>query len=216
MEAGLPRLLRVPGVVSRSTITTTPDGAVQTVAAIAQRGGEAFAVHGDVRSAGAVKAMVDEVVERTGALDILVNNAGVQTWKPFLDVTEAEWDLVIDTNLKGCFLCTQAAARHMKARGRGTIVNIGSGCNKVPFPKSRRLHGQQGRHRDVDEGRGRGARAARDPRELRGAWRHRNRADALEDADYAERGAASRPWAASACRRRRRAVVFLASDARRS
>ena len=78
--------------------------------------------------------MIDEVVERTGALDILVNNAGVQTWTPFLDVSEEEWDLVIDTNLKGCFLCTQAAARQMKVRGRGTIVNIGSGCNKVPFP----------------------------------------------------------------------------------
>ena len=112
----------------------TPDGAVQTVAAIRQSGGEAFAVHGDVRSASAVKAMVEEVVERTGALDVLVNNAGVQTWTPFLDVSEEEWDLVIDTNLKGCFLCTQAAARQMKARGRGTIVNIGSGCNKVPFP----------------------------------------------------------------------------------
>ena len=113
----------------------TPDGAVQTVAAIRQSGGEAFAVHGDVRISGAVKAMVDEVVERTGALDVLVNNAGVQTWTPFLDVSEEEWDLVIDTNLKGCFLCTQAAARQMKVRGRGTIVNIGSGCNKVPFPQ---------------------------------------------------------------------------------
>ena len=112
----------------------TPDGAVQTVAAIRQSGGEAFAVHGDVRITGGVKAMVDEVVERTGALDVLVNNAGVQTWTPFLDVSEEEWDLVIDTNLKGCFLCTQAAARQMKVRGRGTIVNIGSGCNKVPFP----------------------------------------------------------------------------------
>ena len=112
----------------------TPDGAVQTVASIRQSGGEAFAVHGDVRSAGAVKAMVEEVVERTGALDVLVNNAGLQTWTPLLDVSEEDWDLVIDTNLKGCFLCTQAAARQMKVRGRGTIVNIGSGCNKVPFP----------------------------------------------------------------------------------
>jgi NAD(P)-dependent dehydrogenase (short-subunit alcohol dehydrogenase family) len=65
-------------------------------------------------------------------LDILVNNAGVQTWTPFLEVTESEWDLVIRTNLKGCFLCTQAAARAM-SRG-GVVVNIGSGCNKVPFP----------------------------------------------------------------------------------
>jgi len=80
-----------------------------------------------------VRRMIDDVVARFGRLDILVNNAGVQTWTPFLDVTEDEWDMVIRTNLKGCFLCTQAAARHMRGRG-GAIVNIGSGCNKVPFP----------------------------------------------------------------------------------
>jgi NAD(P)-dependent dehydrogenase (short-subunit alcohol dehydrogenase family) len=51
-----------------------------------------------------------------------------------LEVTEHEWDRVIRTNLKGCFLCTQAAAIHMKEHGGGSIVNIGSGCNKVPFP----------------------------------------------------------------------------------
>ena len=79
--------------------------------------------------------MVGAVVERYGALDVLVNNAGVQTWTPFLDVTEEEWDFVIATNLKGCFLCTQAAARQMKTQGRGSIVNIGSGCNKVAFPR---------------------------------------------------------------------------------
>jgi NAD(P)-dependent dehydrogenase (short-subunit alcohol dehydrogenase family) len=62
-----------------------------------------------------------------------VNNAGTQTWRPFLEVTEDEWDRVIRTNLKGCFLCTQAAARQMRTAG-GVIVNIGSGCNKVPFP----------------------------------------------------------------------------------
>jgi NAD(P)-dependent dehydrogenase (short-subunit alcohol dehydrogenase family) len=78
--------------------------------------------------------MFARVLDRFGRIDLHVNNAGVQTWKPLLDVTEAEWDLVIDTNLKGCFLCTQAAARHMKDHGGGSIVNIGSGCNKVAFP----------------------------------------------------------------------------------
>ena len=68
-------------------------------------------------------------------LDILVNNAGVQTWKALLDLEERDWDRVIATNLKGCFLCTQRAARHMKDTGGGRIVNIGSGCNKVAFPK---------------------------------------------------------------------------------
>jgi NAD(P)-dependent dehydrogenase (short-subunit alcohol dehydrogenase family) len=58
----------------------------------------------------------------------------VQTWKPLLELTEAEWDRTLSTNLKGSFLCTQRAARHMREHGGGRIVNIGSGCNKVPFP----------------------------------------------------------------------------------
>src|SRR6202023_66822 len=81
-----------------------------------------------------VDRMFESVLEQFLRLDILVNNAGIQTWKALLDLEEAEWDRVIDTNLKGCFLCTQRAARHMKAMGGGRIVNIGSGCNKIPFP----------------------------------------------------------------------------------
>jgi NAD(P)-dependent dehydrogenase (short-subunit alcohol dehydrogenase family) len=104
------------------------------VSEVAALGADAIAIQADVRDAAAVDAMIRTAVERFGRLDVLVNNAGVQTWKPFLDVAEDEWDLVIDTNLKGCFLCTQAAARHMKDHGGGSIVNIGSGCNKVPFP----------------------------------------------------------------------------------
>jgi NAD(P)-dependent dehydrogenase (short-subunit alcohol dehydrogenase family) len=78
--------------------------------------------------------MFDAVLEQFGRLDILVNNAGVQTWKGLLDLEEREWDRVIQTNLKGCFLCTQRAARGMKDQRYGRIVNIGSGCNKVAFP----------------------------------------------------------------------------------
>ncbi len=111
-----------------------PDLANATVSELEALGSEAFAVRGDVSDAASVKRMFAEVFERFGRLSIHVNNAGVQTWKPLLDVTEDEWDLVIDTNLKGCFLCTQAAARHMKDHGGGAIVNIGSGCNKVAFP----------------------------------------------------------------------------------
>jgi NAD(P)-dependent dehydrogenase (short-subunit alcohol dehydrogenase family) len=96
-------------------------------------GTEAFAIQSDVRIASDVRRTMEQVVERFGTIDILVNNAGVQTWKPLLDVTEEEWDFVLDTNLKGCFLCTQAAARHMKNHGGGAIVNIGSGSNKVAF-----------------------------------------------------------------------------------
>ena len=109
--------------------------AEETVAELQSLGADAFAVQGDVSVAASVQTMFRTVIERFGRLNIHVNNAGVQTWKPLLDVTEEEWDLVIDTNLKGCFLCTQAAARHMKDQGGGAIVNIGSGCNKLAFPE---------------------------------------------------------------------------------
>lgn len=99
-------------------------------AVAAEIGGKA--VQANVGKSEDVARLFDEA----GPVDALVNNAGVQTWKPLLELSEAEWDRVIDTNLKGCFLCTQAAARGMVRDGRkGSIVNIGSGSNKVAFPK---------------------------------------------------------------------------------
>ena len=112
-----------------------PRLAEATVRELEALGVTGHAVQCDVRIASQVQGMIAQVADRFGALDIHVNNAGVQTWKPLLDVEEAEWDLVIDTNLKGCFLGTQAAARYMKDHGGGSIVNIGSGCNKVAFPE---------------------------------------------------------------------------------
>lgn len=108
-------------------------GAEATAGEIAGMGRKAAVVGGDVGRSADVDAMFFETTRQLGAPDIVVNNAGVQTWKPLLDLEEAEWDRVIATNLKGCFLCTQRAGRLMKERG-GVIVNIGSGCNKVPFP----------------------------------------------------------------------------------
>jgi NAD(P)-dependent dehydrogenase (short-subunit alcohol dehydrogenase family) len=110
------------------------DVAEETAAEIRGLGVDAFAVKADVGVQADVRDMVAAVVARFGRLDVLVNNAGVQTWTPFLEVTEEEWDHVIRTNLKGTFLCTQAAARHMKDHGGGSVINIGSGSNKVPFP----------------------------------------------------------------------------------
>jgi len=109
-----------------------PELARAVAADLEALGVRSTAIAGDVGNGDEVRRMMDETIATLGAIDILVNNAGVQTWTPFLDVTEAEWDLVIRTNLKGCFLCTQAAARLMS--NGGVVVNIGSGCNKVPFP----------------------------------------------------------------------------------
>ncbi len=110
------------------------DGAVAVAEEIRAAGGQAFPVQANVGLSAEVDRMFHEVSTRFPRLDILVNNAGMQTWKSLLDLEEAEWDRVIATNLKGCFLCTQQAARRMKESGGGRIVNIGSGCNKTPFP----------------------------------------------------------------------------------
>ncbi len=104
-------------------------GAEETAREVMALGQKAFVVQADVGKSAAVTAMFSQIEE----LDLLVNNAGQQTWKPLLELTEDEWDRVINTNLKGCFLCTQHAARRMLKTG-GAIVNIGSGCNKLAFP----------------------------------------------------------------------------------
>ncbi len=112
---------------------TDKEGAEATVKEIVEMPGRAFAVRADVGDAAEADAMFEKVSREFGGLDVLVNNAGVQTWRHLLDLEEAEWDRVIATNLKGCFLCTKRAALLMKERG-GSIVNVGSGSNKWAFP----------------------------------------------------------------------------------
>jgi 2-deoxy-D-gluconate 3-dehydrogenase len=80
----------------------------------------------DVCQQESCRAMVENTVERFGRVDILVNNAGIAIRKQPETYTLAEWNRVIDTNLTGAFLCAHAAYPHMKDRGRGKIVNIGS------------------------------------------------------------------------------------------
>lgn len=80
----------------------------------------------DVRVPEAVSEAVEKVESAIGPVDALVNNAGVQRLAAAVDLTEADWDTVIDTNLKGAFFCMQAAARSMLLRGRGSIVNLAS------------------------------------------------------------------------------------------
>jgi NAD(P)-dependent dehydrogenase (short-subunit alcohol dehydrogenase family) len=109
-------------------------GAEATAAEVRALGRQAFVVAADVGLAADVERMFEEVLRPFPRLHILVNNAGMQTWKPLLDLEEADWDRVLRTNLKGCFLCTQRAGRHMREHGGGSIVNIGSGCNRIPFP----------------------------------------------------------------------------------
>ena len=108
-------------------------GAEETAQRVQAAGVQAWCMQGDIGIGDDVRRMFAEYDEQVGALDLLVNNAGVQTWAKLLDLQEEDFDRTIRTNLKGCFLCTQQAAMRMRDRG-GSIVNIGSGANKTPFP----------------------------------------------------------------------------------
>lgn len=94
--------------------------------AIRAAGQRALLVQGDVSNPKDVASML-EATESLGGIDILLNNAAIFPRVPFLDMTEGEWDAVLDVNLKGPFRCTQASARQMVAHGRGgSVVNISS------------------------------------------------------------------------------------------
>lgn len=87
----------------------------------------ALAVYADVTDEEQVKAMIEKIVGEFGHLDVLVNNAGIWPTTPFLEIGIAEWKKVIDVNLNGAFICTQAACKQMIKQGRGGhIVNINS------------------------------------------------------------------------------------------
>jgi len=107
----------------------------ETTEAIRQAGGIAHALALDVTDVGSCRSAVAEAAHLLGGLDILVNNAGVEEVRPSLDVEEALWDRIVDTNLKGAFFCAQAAARHMREAGRpGVIINLCSLTSEVGVP----------------------------------------------------------------------------------
>jgi len=109
-------------------------GAEETAAKIRELGRDAWIMQGDVGFSDQTARLFEDVRRDMGRLDLLVNNAGVQTFAALLDLREEDFDRTIRTNLKGCFVCSQQAARIMRDQGGGCIVNIGSGANKQPFP----------------------------------------------------------------------------------
>lgn len=103
------------------------DQAQAVAAEIRALGQRATVVIADVTQPDQVQAMIEQVVHELGGLDILVNNAGVESIIPLLEITPAEWERVTHINLKGEFLCAQAAARQMIAAGKGgAMINLGS------------------------------------------------------------------------------------------
>jgi len=89
-------------------------------------GRRAVALELDVRSEESIRSMVENAAAAFPHLDILVNNAGCNVRKPAVDVTWDDWNLILDTNLRGAFFVAQSVAKQMMPRGRGRIINIGS------------------------------------------------------------------------------------------
>jgi len=89
-------------------------------------GRKALAVQLDVLSQSDIENMVEMTIKEYGKIDILVNNAGLNIRKPTIEVTQQDWDTVLDTNLKGSFFCAQAVAKEMIKKKYGRIINVGS------------------------------------------------------------------------------------------
>lgn len=138
-DSGIGRAIAVRFAQEGAAVTvnyhSNARNAQETKAEVEQRGGKALVVQANIASADDTQRLVDETVKAFGTLDILVNNAGMEIPRPFLDIPEHEWDLVIAVNLKGPFLCAQAAVRAMLKAGKaGRIVNISSVHEEIPMP----------------------------------------------------------------------------------
>ena len=112
---------------AKVVVTDIDEKECQAVAdEIKSKGGEAMAFKLDVSNKADVDAVFDEVIKQYGRLDILVNNAGIYQPKPAMEITEEDWDRMIDIDLKGEFLCAQRAAKEMAKNNWGRIINIAS------------------------------------------------------------------------------------------
>lgn len=96
----------------------------QTLDDIEAIGVKSLATQTEIRDSAQVKHLVEETVKKFGRVDVLINNASIWLKAPFLEITEAQWDLAIDVNLKGPFLTSQAVAPFMLAQKQGVIINI--------------------------------------------------------------------------------------------
>jgi len=117
---------------------------VKDLRQVGDRGGEVTGIQGDVRSMTDAAAMVRAAVDGFGRLDILFCNAGITSVMPIAELTEAEWDAVIDTNLKGMFTLVKQAVPQMRAQGGGTIITMGSEMGIVAVPESPAYNASKG------------------------------------------------------------------------
>lgn len=98
---------------------------------ILSKGRHSLLQKADVTKKEEVVKFVERIIHEFGRIDIWVNNAGIISAKPLLDLSEEEWDTVLDINLKGCFICSQVVGEKMKAQNSGRIINISSTGGKI-------------------------------------------------------------------------------------
>src|SRR5258707_10841322 len=122
--AAIAKRLAANGASVAVTYSKGADAAASVIKEIERGGGKAIAIWADAADAGAVRNAVEETVTTLGRLDVLVNNAGTAIPKAFEEATLDEMDRVLDINVRGVFVATQAALKHMKSGGR--IIMIGS------------------------------------------------------------------------------------------
>jgi 3-oxoacyl-[acyl-carrier protein] reductase len=122
--AAIAKRLAADGAKVAITYTKSADAAASVVSEIECAGGKAIAIQADAADAAAVKASIEKTFTTFGRLDVLVNNAGTAIPKPFEEATLEEMDRVLDINVRGVYIATQAALKHMKNGGR--IIMIGS------------------------------------------------------------------------------------------
>ena len=112
-----------------------PEGATETKSKIEAAGGKAITIQADVTKPADVQNMVEQAWQQFGSCDILVNNAGVERHAPFWEATEADYDLVLGTNLKAAFFLTQRFVQKlMEAKKPGSVINISSVHEDMVFP----------------------------------------------------------------------------------
>jgi glucose 1-dehydrogenase len=114
---------------------SNPDGANRVVEQITKLGRRSVPIQADLGQLAQIQKLIQQGIQQLGKIDILVNNAGVEKNASFWEVTEADYDFVVDVNLKGVFFATQAFVQHlMQTKRPGKIINMSSVHEELPFP----------------------------------------------------------------------------------
>lgn len=132
---GIARKLAEEGASVVVHYNNSEEKAKEVVRGIEEKGGKAAAVQANLEHHGEVRSLVEKTVNLYGGIDILVNNAAFSLKKDFFEITEEDWNAVVDANLKAVFFASQSAARSMKERGGGKIINISSVHSHASSPR---------------------------------------------------------------------------------